>query len=198
MTFNGSASFDHEGSIVSYVWDLGDGTIQNGAVVIHAYASPGIYPVTLTVTDNDNNTGTDATWAYIDTQNRPPQAPTLHGRRYVQANTTYDYTFYAKDPDGGNVSYYLNWGDTYWDGGAMGWIGPYPSGQKVTLEKTWPEKGNYTVRVKAADQYGAKSEWGTLKVSLSVSPTILDQGFWEQLFERFPHAFPVLRHLTGY
>jgi hypothetical protein len=22
--------------------------------------------------------------------------------------------------------------------------------------------------------------------------------FWEQLFERFPHAFPVLRHLMGY
>ena len=198
MTFNGSNSFDHEGSIASYSWDLGDGTAQTGAVVTHSYANAGIYPVTLTVTDNESNTGTQSTWAYIDTENHAPHKPTLRGRRFVQANTTYEYTFFTSDPDGDNVSYYLNWGDTYWDGGSVGWIGPYASGQKVTLEKTWAEKGNYTVRVKAADQYGAKSDWCTLKVSLSVSTPIPDHWFWEQFFERFPHAFPILRHLMGY
>ncbi|MCJ7697593.1 MAG: hypothetical protein MUO73_04615, partial [Thermoplasmata archaeon] len=104
----------------------------------------------------------------------------------------------ATDPDGDDVYYYLNWGDTYWDGGAVGWIGPYKSGQKITLEKTWAEKGNYTVRVKASDKYDAKSDCGTLKVTMPVSYNIPRLRFLEQLFGRFPHAFPILRQLLGY
>ncbi len=198
ITFNGSTSFDHEGSIVSYQWDLGDGTSQPGPVVSHLYASPGIYRVTLTVTDNDNNTGSQSVWAYVDKVNHPPKTPTLRGRRYVQPNETYSYTFFSADPDGDDVSYYLNWGDTYWFGGAAGWLGPYHSGQKVTLDKNWTDKANYTVRVKAADQYGAKSGWATLKVSSSAVSVVPENGFWAQFFERFPHAFPVLRRLLGY
>jgi C1A family cysteine protease len=198
IMLNGSASFDHEGSIESYAWDLGDGTIQTGAVITHSYANQGIYPVTLTVTDNENNTGSQATWAYIDKENHPPQDPTLRGKRFVKANTTYEYTFSATDPDGDDVYYYLNWGDTYWDGGSVGWIGPYPSGQKITLEKTWKETGNYTVRIKAKDRYDAKSDWSTLKVSLPVSYAVPMQWFWERILERFPHAFPIVRFLRGY
>jgi hypothetical protein len=154
--------------------------------------------VTLAVTDNENNTGSQTTWAYVDTENQPPQDPTLRGKRFVKANTTYKYTFSATDPDGDNVYYYLNWGDTYWDGGSVGWIGPYPSGQKITLEKTWKETGNYTVRIKAKDQYNTKSDWSTLKVSSPVSYAVPMQWFWERILERFPHAFPIVRILRGY
>jgi len=198
IIFNGSTSLDHEGTIESYVWNLGDGTIITGATVTHTYGQQGIYLVTLTVTDNASNTDNQTTWAYIDTENHPPKTPTLRGRKIGTNGTAYRYTFSATDPDGDDVYYYLNWGDTYWDGGAVGWIGPYKSGQKITLEKTWAEKGNYTVRVKASDQYNAKSDWGTLKVTMPVSYNIPRLPFWEQLFERFPHAFPILRQLLGY
>jgi chitodextrinase len=52
LTFNGSASRDPDGTISSYAWTFGDGTIGNGVSVSHAYAATGTYTVTLTVKDN--------------------------------------------------------------------------------------------------------------------------------------------------
>lgn len=196
--FDGSGSFDHEGSIVGYHWDFGDGATATGPTVTHTYDMPGIYQVTLVVTDNASNSGIDTTWVFIDTQNHAPKTPWLLGRRTGENETTYRYTFWATDSDGDDVYYYLNWGDTYWDGGAVGWIGPYQSGEKVTLEKNWSEKGNYTVRVKAADRYDAKSDWATLKVTMPVSYNLPVFWFLEQLLQRFPHAFPILRYLLGF
>ena len=198
IIFNGSTSLDHEGTIESYVWNLGDGTIKTGVTITHSYVNQGIYPVTLTVSDNASNTNNQTTWAYIDTENHPPKTPTLRGRRIGTNGTAYSYTFSATDPDGDDVEYYLNWGDDYWFGGAVGWIGPFKSGEKVTLEKTWTEKGNYTVRVKAKDRYGAKSDWSILSVKMPTSYNIPMQWFLDKLFERFPNAFPILRHLLGY
>jgi PKD repeat protein len=56
ITADGSASTAVGGaSIVTYNFDFGDGTsvISGAAVVPHAYAAPGTYVVTLTVTDNN-------------------------------------------------------------------------------------------------------------------------------------------------
>jgi PKD repeat protein len=59
ITFNGYGSSDPDGTIVEYQWNLGDGTIINGASVTHSYASDGNYTVTLTVTDDNNATNSD-------------------------------------------------------------------------------------------------------------------------------------------
>ncbi len=50
---DGSASRDDDGRIASYLWDMGDGTTCDGAKVAHVYTLPGLYRVTLTVTDDD-------------------------------------------------------------------------------------------------------------------------------------------------
>jgi len=50
--FDASASVDIDGSITSYVWSFGDGSTANGKVVSHVYNKPGVYTVTLVVTDN--------------------------------------------------------------------------------------------------------------------------------------------------
>jgi PKD repeat protein len=52
VDFDGSGSYDTDGSIVSYAWDFGDGFTATGAVVKHSFAAPASYNVTLNVTDN--------------------------------------------------------------------------------------------------------------------------------------------------
>ncbi|MFH0907028.1 MAG: S8 family serine peptidase [bacterium] len=59
VNFDGSASFDPDGTIVSYDWDFGDGTSANAVTVSHSYAAVGIYTVTLVVTDNNGLTAQD-------------------------------------------------------------------------------------------------------------------------------------------
>ena len=61
IKFNGSKSFDLDGTITSYSWDFGDGTTGNGSIIKHAYFSSGVYTVTLTVTDDEGRTGTNQT-----------------------------------------------------------------------------------------------------------------------------------------
>jgi PKD repeat protein len=58
--FDGSGSTDPDGSVVSYAWDLGDGTSATGPSPSHTYAAAGTYPVILTVTDNEGATGADS------------------------------------------------------------------------------------------------------------------------------------------
>lgn len=57
FTFDASASVDSDGSIVDYVWDFGDGTSAQGAVVEHTYEIPGRYSVVVTTTDNEGGQG---------------------------------------------------------------------------------------------------------------------------------------------
>ena len=55
--FDGSKSTDPDGTIVSYVWDFGDGNTGEGAEIIHEYQSAGPHTVTLTVTDDQGAQG---------------------------------------------------------------------------------------------------------------------------------------------
>ncbi|MCW2797923.1 PKD domain-containing protein, partial [Nocardioides sp.] len=58
-SFDANASGDSDGSVTSYAWDFGDGGTDTttGVSPNHTYAAGGPYVVTLTVTDNDNGTG---------------------------------------------------------------------------------------------------------------------------------------------
>ncbi len=52
LTFDGSASDDPDGTIVSYNWKFGDGSVSSGINATHTYFATGTYEVILTVTDN--------------------------------------------------------------------------------------------------------------------------------------------------
>jgi PKD repeat protein len=80
VTFDGSSSFDPDGTVVSYSWNLGNGDTANGSVTSYAYASAGTYTVTLTVTDDDGASGTDTLQIIVndpDSSSPPPPSNTL-------------------------------------------------------------------------------------------------------------------------
>jgi subtilisin family serine protease len=54
--FNGGASSDPDGTIVSYSWNFGDGSTGSGQTVSKFYTGLGPFSVTLTVTDNQGLT----------------------------------------------------------------------------------------------------------------------------------------------
>jgi len=65
VTFNGSGSYDPDGTIISYDWDFGDNLTGSGVNPSHTYTDPGIYTVNLTVTDNAGLTDFATTLATI-------------------------------------------------------------------------------------------------------------------------------------
>ncbi len=195
VTFDGSGCFDHEGDIISCEWEFGDGNNESGMITTNTYDSIGVYTVTLIVTDNDGNTVNDTTWAFIGRSNDPPDEPTIKGPRKGKNETEYDYTFSAIDPDGDDLYYYIYWGDME---PLELWIGPYSSGDKIILNHTWVEEGNYTIKVKAKDCYGFKSDWATRDIKMPKNKQfIFNFPLLSWLFDRFPNAFPILRYMLG-
>jgi C1A family cysteine protease len=130
----------------------------------------------------------------VSESNQPPETPIITGPTNGKIKVGTAYNFTTIDPDDNQVSYYIDWGD----GTNSGWIGPYTSGELITQSHIWSNKGDYTIKAKAKDVYGNESSWGTLKVTMPRSYDIPFHLFLERFFERFPHIFPILRHLLGY
>jgi PKD repeat protein len=55
IQFDGTGSYDPNGTIVGYEWEFGDGGTAVGPMPSHTYSSSWIYEVTLCVTDNEGN-----------------------------------------------------------------------------------------------------------------------------------------------
>ncbi|WP_274428173.1 PKD domain-containing protein [Desulfosarcina sp. BuS5] len=71
--FAGSGSdSDVDGSIVSYLWNFGDGTTSSEQNPSHVYTAPDTYNVTLTVTDNEGASGEDSVDVVIAADLTPP------------------------------------------------------------------------------------------------------------------------------
>lgn len=71
FSFNAQASHDPDGHIVSYAWDLGDGSSAAGSMPTHRYNSAGSYIVTLSVTDNRGGTSSKQVQIEVGTPNPP-------------------------------------------------------------------------------------------------------------------------------
>jgi hypothetical protein len=77
----------------------------------------------------------------------PPGEPTIEGPKRFEIGKEYDYSFSAFDPEDEDVYYYVDWGD----GNDSSWVGPYSSGQKVTLSHIWTVEGKKTIGARAKD-----------------------------------------------
>jgi PKD repeat protein len=158
VSFDGTGSSDPDGTIVSYDWDYGDGTmdIDVGPVPMHTYTATGDYKVTLTVTDDAGDVTSATTTATIGAGSLPPVAD-ANGpySAEIGAELTFDGTG-SSDPDGTVVRYDWNFGDgtTLVDGG------PTPT-------HAYAAAGTYNVTLTVVDNDG-------LNDSASTSASVTD------------------------
>jgi len=162
----------------------------------------GTYLLQISAKDSDNNFDWDTSDPFqIKNHEEPPKnhEPVKPNQPSGPTNgkkgQEYSYTTSTTDPDGDQVYYLWDWGD----GNNSGYLGPYNSGVTISTTHKWAVKGSYSIKVKAKDIYGKESSWSDpLPITMPYSFNRPILQFLELLFQRFSHAFPILRHLLGY
>jgi hypothetical protein len=132
-------------------------------------------------------------------ENEAPSKPdTPSGPEKGKPGATYMYRTKTADPEGDHVYYMWDWGD----GNISEWLGPFVSGEMASAQKSYAAEGQYNIKVKSKDTWGAESDWSdplsiTMPKDFAFSFQMFFMSILEHLFERFPHSFPVLRQLLG-
>ena len=138
----------------------------------------------------------DPTLAIAEASQPPAKPTTPSGTASGKAGNEYIYSSSTTDPDGDKVYFMFDWGD----GTKSPWVGPVNSGAVASATKSWTKKGTYAVKVIAKDIHGSMSVWSdptNVTMPLGYIPDRPLLQFLQHLLERYPNAFPVLRHLLG-
>lgn len=143
-------SSDPDGSIVRWNWSFGDGRFGAGSAPVHAYARPGLYTVTITVTDDGGDA--DSATTTILVSNRPPFPEFSWNPVGEAASVPITFTSQSTDPDGEVLTARWSWGD-----------GSAPTGG-FTATHTFPRAGTYDVTLTVTD-----NTFGTSNVTRSVT-----------------------------
>ncbi len=114
--------------------------------------------------------------------NAPDRPAAPAGPSLGKAGEECNYTAVTTDLEGDNIYYMFDWGD----GGTSDWLGPFASGQAVSVSHSWEKRGTYSVKVKAKDTHGAESDWSD--PSSVRMPKTYEYGIW-QVMEEFNKWF---------
>lgn len=108
VTLNGSASYDLDGTIVSYRWTEGATVLGTTAVITYDF-TVGTHTVTLTVTDDDGATGTDT--VIVTISEKPAQVLCWAGSNQYLYKNDVQASKFCKCASGtyGYKSYKSNW-----------------------------------------------------------------------------------------
>jgi PKD repeat protein len=137
ISFVGTASYDPDGTVVSYSWDFGDGSTASGATASHSYSIAGNYTASLTVTDNSGSTASNT--ALIIIQDRPPTAIITVPTGTTSAGQSASFSAAGTvDPDGTISTYAWNFGDG-------------STGTGFSASHTYSNPGTYTVTLTVTD-----------------------------------------------
>jgi len=159
IDFDAAGSFDPDGTIERYEWDLGDGTTATGTSLTHSYDSAGTYRVALTLTDDKGKSTTETVDVTVDTDEAPSvtadATPTA-----VDPDETVSFSGSASDPDGTVERYEWAFGDGSTATGAN------PS-------HAYGSTGTYTATLTVTDSYGTtSSDTVTIDVSQNDAPSV--------------------------
>ena len=137
--FDGSGSYDPDGTLTAYAWDFGDGTTGTGAKVTHTFTGGTDRTVTLSVTDNQGATGTATMAVKVDLPPVAAAGPDKYENPGIAV--TFDASG-SSDPDGTLAGYHWDFGD-----------GAAASGKIVTHQ--YQTGGDYTATLTVTDNDGA-------------------------------------------
>jgi PKD repeat protein len=147
VTYAGGSSTGSPGSqIVEHIWSMGDGSEAAGVLVQHVYAAPGVYNVTLRVTDDQGLSSSSTLQVRVD-QTAPTPEPATPPQAVIVAPTFgYVYEpliFDASQSAGANpiVSFAWRFGD-----GTVA--------NAVRVAKTYGAEGTYNVTLTVTDDQG--------------------------------------------
>jgi hypothetical protein len=128
-------------------------------------------------------------WIFTTKLNYPPNPPVITGPINGKVGVEYEYTFVSIDPENEDLEYEIRWGD----GTMMGGLGPYPSGEEISLFHTFENQGTFTIKAKAKDIFNQESEWGELSIIIPRNKAIKNPFLsW---LENHPCLFPLLQKL---
>ena len=171
VTFDasGSSHTDPARSIVSYLWDFGDGATASGSFVSHAYSRFGTYTVTLTLQDDNLPPETRAATTVITVNqgNRAPVAAFLPGGA-ISTDTGRDIAFdgsSSSDPDAAAGDSIISYAWDFGDGTTATAIAP---------SHAYSTPGTYTVQLTVTDTFGAVGS--ALRSVTVVSPVVAIGG----------------------
>ena len=155
ITADSSTSNDVDGTITATVIDFGDGTVASASSSSHAYALPGTYVVTATVTDNSGAASSAS--ATVVVTNRPPTAKLALSATSVYSGTVITASAGgSSDPDGTIATSVIDFGD-----------GTIANGASAV--HAYAKPGTYTVRATVNDNLGASA-------TTSASVNVLNQA----------------------
>ncbi|MCX6665842.1 MAG: PKD domain-containing protein [Euryarchaeota archaeon] len=174
IMFNGSRSYNPDGTSLTYTWNFGDGTKGTGKLVNHSYSVPANYTVTITVSDAGGSTDTNTTYAIINNTKRTPSKPEIHAT--APADNPYEYSLTAvslADDIDDMIHYVINWDD----GTPITTTPSFSSMITVIAEHIWSSAGTYVISVYAEDQIGAKSEVNQTTITIKDPDQSLATGY---------------------
>ncbi len=166
VAFNAAASYDIDGTIARYEWDLDNNGVYEvrSSTVKTAYRSfptHGVRTVRLRVTDNRGATGTTTRTVTV---HRPPVALLTADRAVPNVDDVVGYRATGSyDPDGDAITRYL------WDLNGDGVF--ERSSASPYIQTSFPTPGMHRLAVKVVDARNAVSAPRTLNVRVNDRPT---------------------------
>ncbi len=90
-----------------------------------------------------------------------PSKPDITGPTNPKVREECEYQLKSYDEDNHSLYYTIKYGDGYNET-----IGPYISGEEITITHSWEKRGTYLLQVQAVDSTKAESDWGTLEITV--------------------------------